>query len=102
MMIGLINASLEETIMMSIGGGIHHFALSATAAALFCVVPQAHAFSVSITVDENGNGVATNTNGFFSLLPSSLIPSESRGAPHRAQLRLAQPSRTGSRRCQAH
>lgn len=31
-------------------------------------------FSVSITVDENGNGTLTNTNGFFAPLPFSMAP----------------------------
>jgi hypothetical protein len=41
------------------------------ALAVFCAmsVPAAAQFSVSITVDENGNGTFTNTNGFFSNLP---------------------------------
>ena len=31
-------------------------------------------FSVTITVDENGHGTFTNTNGFFSTLPFALVP----------------------------
>lgn len=31
-------------------------------------------FSVTITVDENGHGTLTNTNGFFGALPFALVP----------------------------
>jgi hypothetical protein len=31
-------------------------------------------FSVTLTVDENGHGTFTNTNGFFSPLPFALVP----------------------------
>jgi hypothetical protein len=31
-------------------------------------------FSVTITVDENGHGTLTNTNGFFRTLPFAVIP----------------------------
>jgi len=33
----------------------------------------AQAFSVTLTFDENGNGVLTNTNGFFGALPASMM-----------------------------
>jgi hypothetical protein len=33
----------------------------------------AQGFSITITVDENGNGTFTNTNGFFSPLPATLL-----------------------------
>lgn len=46
------------------------------ASLLFVIGGTAHAqaFSVTITVDENGNGRFTNTNGFSSALPGTLAP----------------------------
>src|SRR5260370_22419150 len=43
-------------------------------AVVFCdtSIPAAAQFSVSVTVDENGNGTLTNTNGFFSNLPFAM------------------------------
>jgi hypothetical protein len=43
-------------------------------AVVFCAtsIPAAAQFSVSITVDENGHGTLTNTNGFFSNLPFAM------------------------------
>src|SRR5262245_613757 len=35
---------------------------------------SAQSFSISITVDENGNGTFTNTSGFFATLPFALLP----------------------------
>ena len=44
------------------------------AALLWCVPPAlADGFSVTITVDENGNGTLTNTGGFFATLPFALV-----------------------------
>jgi hypothetical protein len=34
----------------------------------------AQVFNITITVDENGNGTLTNTNGFFSALPFTVAP----------------------------
>lgn len=34
----------------------------------------AQGFSVTITVNENGHGTLTNTNGFFGVLPFALVP----------------------------
>src|SRR5713226_9057772 len=49
----------------------------ALAALLSCGLARhafAQGFSVQITVDENGNGRMTNTNGFNSPLPAALLP----------------------------
>lgn len=45
--------------------------LLASAAALSLASPAA-AFSVTLTIDENGNGRLTNTNGFSGALPAAL------------------------------
>jgi hypothetical protein len=47
----------------------------ALAAWLVTAGGPAHAqFSITITVNENGQGTFTNTNGFFSPLPAALLP----------------------------
>jgi hypothetical protein len=45
-------------------------------AVVFCAtsIPAAAQFSVSITVNENGNGTLTNTSGFFANLPFAMAP----------------------------
>jgi len=40
----------------------------------FSSAAYAQGFSVTITVDENGHGTLTNTNGFFAVLPFALVP----------------------------
>jgi hypothetical protein len=58
---------------MSIKGSIRHFLLAvSTAAVLAYGSAAANAFSVTITVDENGNGFLTNTDGFHATLPWAL------------------------------
>ena len=47
--------------------------LAAAALCVMSVPAKAVGFSVSITVDENGNGTLTNTAGFFGALPFSQI-----------------------------
>jgi hypothetical protein len=49
------------------------FLLGSVFSAFLLSSAYAQGFSVTVTVDENGNGTFTNTNGFFSPLPFSQV-----------------------------
>jgi len=50
----------------------HGLTLLVATLLLFGGLGTANAFSVSITIDENGNGLLTNTNGYSAALPFAL------------------------------
>jgi hypothetical protein len=53
---------------------MRHILLGSLVSTLLLSSAYAQGFGITITVDENGNGTFTNTNGFFSPLPGALAP----------------------------
>jgi hypothetical protein len=56
------------------GGFMRRILLGSLVSALLLSSAYAQGFSITITVDENGNGTFTNTGGFLSPLPGVLAP----------------------------